>query len=200
MVVNADAPYNTFDEWKAYVEENPGTFRVGVPGASSVHNLCMMGLKVETGLDYNTISYPKAEEISAALMGGHIEGAVLGFSELKSGIDSGDFKLIVFTTDNKAEGYEEIASLAELGYEATGVSFQGICIKAGTDPDVVAKMKAAFDKVFADPEVIEQLKKANIWYEGTLEGSEAFTQRVINTYDYYEKVLTETGLMQELYD
>lgn len=199
MVVSANAPYDTFDEWKAYVAEHPGEFRFGVPGASTVHNMCLQGLKQESGLDYNVINYGTASEVVAALMGNHIEGLVLGYSECLSGIDSGDFKIIAFTTETKQEDYKDIPSLAELGYKSRGVAFQGICIKAGTDPEVVAKLTAAMDKVFADPEVIEALKGSNAWVEGTFQTGEQFTETVKSTYEFYEEVLTETGLMEQLY-
>jgi len=199
MVVNGDAPYSTFEEWKAYVEANPGAFRFGVPGASTVHNMCLQGLKLETGLDYNVINYSDNSETTAALMGKHIDGIVLGFSEVQSGISNGDFKILAFTTPTKYEEYADFPSLEELGYTSRGVAFQGICMKAGTDPDVVAKLTAAFDKVFSDPEVIETLSNAGMWVEGTFQEGEAFTETVKSTYEFYEKVLTDTGLMQELY-
>lgn len=199
MVVNNDAPYNTFQEWKAYVEENPGAFRFGVPGASTVHNMCLQGLKLETGMDYNVISYSDNSETAAALMGKHIDGIVMGFSEVESGISNGDFKILAFTTPIKHNEYSDYPSLEELGYTSKGVAFQGICMKAGTDPDIVAKLTAAFDKVFADPEIIETLSNAGMWMEGTFQEGDAFTETVKSTYEFYEKVLTDTGLMQELY-
>lgn len=199
LVVSADAPYNTFEEWKAYVEENPGTFRFGVPGASTVHNLCLQGLKLETELDYSVINYSTAAEVVAALMGGHIEGLVLGYSECMTGIENGDFKILAFTTQTKDGAYPDVPSLTELGYTSKGVAFQGVCMKAGTDPAITAKLKTAFDKVFADPEVIEQLKAADAWVDGTFQEGEEFTQTVKDTYEFYEDVLTQTGLMEQLY-
>ena len=199
LVVSADAPYNTFEEWVDYVGENPGKFRAGVPGASSVHNMCLQGLKLESGLDYNVINYNNAAETVAALLGKHIEGLVLGYSECMAGIDNGAFKILAFTTDTKYPEYEQIPTLEELGYASKGVAFQGICIKAGTDPEIAAKLKAAFDNVFADPEVIEALTNANAWVDGTFREGEEFKEMVKSAYEFYEKVLTETGLMEQIY-
>lgn len=199
MVVRSDAPYNTFEEWKDYVTANPGQFRFGVSGASTVHNLCLQGLKIESGLDYDVIYYSSTAETVSGLLGGHIEGMVSGYNENLANVESGDFKIIAFTTEDKADGCEDIPSLKELGYDSRGVAFQGICIKGGTDPDVVAKLKAAFDAVFANPEVIDQLKAVNAWYEGTFKESAEFTETVKSAYEFYEQVLTETGLMEQLY-
>lgn len=199
VFVSADAPYNTFEEWADYVKNNPGEFTVGTPGASTVHNIAMQGLKLETGLDYDVIYYTTAEEAFAALMGGHINAYVSGFNEGLSGVESGDFKVLAFTTETKAEGYEDIPSFADLGYESRGVAFQGVVIEAGTDPEIAAKIKAAFEAVLTNPEAIEQLKTAKCWYEGTVQYSEQFTETVKSTYEWYEKVLTDTGLMEELY-
>ena len=201
FTVRADAPYDTFEEWVEYVKAHPDTVRMGSPGVSSVHYMALAGLQLETGLPFSVVAYDDAPSLNAALLGGHIEGLALGYSEMKQYVDSGDFKILCFTThhESKPAGYEDLPTFAELGYEAMGVAFQGICMKAGTDPEVRQIVIDAFDQVFADPEVIQELTNASIWIEGTFDGPEGFSQSIIDDYNYYEKVLTETGLMEELY-
>ncbi|MCI7742721.1 MAG: tripartite tricarboxylate transporter substrate binding protein [Clostridiales bacterium] len=201
LTVRADAPYTTIEEFIQYIQDHPDTVRLGSPGASSVHYMALAGWQLETGLPFSVVAYDDAPTLNAALLGGHIEGLALGYSEIAQYVNSGDFRILCFTThhEQKPAGYEDIPTFAELGYSAMGVAFQGICIKAGTDPDVYNILTDAFEQVFADPEIIAQLTEANIWIEGTFEGPEAFTQTIINDYNYYEKVLNETGLMQELY-
>lgn len=198
LFVSADAPYNTFEEWTEYVKEHPGEVNIGVPGVSSVHNFALQGLMLETGLDFKTVAY-SSSELTQAMLGGHIDGAVTGFMELYSGVESGDLKILAFTTTSKAEGMEDIPTFEELGFSSKGVAFQGIAIKAGADPDVVAKLDAALTEALNDPDVIGQLDAAGLWYEGTYQGREEFTETVKSTYEFYEQVLTDTGLMEELY-
>ena len=198
LFVNADAPYNTFEEWVEYVKEHPGEVNIGVPGVSTVHNFALQGLMLETGLEFNTIAY-STSELTQATLGGHVDGAVAGYTELSAGVDSGDLKILAFTTTSKLDEYADIPTFEELGYTSKGVAFQGIGIKAGADPDVVDKLDAALTQVLTDPDVIEQLKAANLWYEGTYQGREEFTETVKSTYEFYEEVLTDTGLMEELY-
>lgn len=201
LTVRADAPYDTIDEFIKYIEANPDTVRLGSPGASSVHYMALAGLQIETGLPFSVVAYDDAPTLNAALLGGHIEGLALGYSEIAQYVNSGDFKILCFTThhEQKPAGYEDLPTFAELGYSAMGVAFQGICMKAGTDPDVKQKITDAFDQAFADPDIHAQLVEANIWIEGTFETEEGFTKMIIDDYNYYEKVLTETGLMEELY-
>lgn len=201
LTVRADAPYDTIEEFIEYIEANPNTVRLGSPGASSVHYIALAGWQLETGLPFSVVAYDDAPTLNAALLGGHIEGLALGYSEIAQYVDSGDFKILCFTThyEQKPAGYEDLPTFGELGYESMGVAFQGICIKAGTDPDIYKKITDAFDQVFADPDIIAQLTEANIWIEGTFEGPEEFTQTIIDDCNYYKEVLTETGLMEELY-
>lgn len=201
LTVRADAPYTTIEEFIQYIQDHPNTVRLGSPGASSVHYMALAGWQLETGLPFSVVAYDDAPTLNAALLGGHIEGLALGYSEIAQYVASGDFRILCFTThhEQKPAGFENLPTFAELGYSAMGVAFQGICIKGGTDPDVYKILTDAFDQVFADPDIIAQLKEANIWIEGTFEGPEKFTQTIIDDYNYYEKVLNETGLMQELY-
>ena len=122
----------------------------------------------------------------------------LGFSEFCAHFYTGEFKIICYTTNFKNPDYPDYPTLEELGYEARGIPFQGLCIKAGADPDVVAKLNAAIDKILADESVIEQLKAADSWVEGTCYGGEEFAQTVKNAYDYYDELLVSTGLIDEL--
>lgn len=201
LVVSASAPYSTFEEFVEYINANPNTVRLGAPGASSIHYMALAGLQLESGLPFSVVSFDDAATLNAALLGGHIEGLALGYSEVSQYVESGDFKILCFTTNHeyKPAGCEDIPTLAELGYDAMGVAFQGICIKAGTDPEVYEILTDAFDQVFADPDIIAQLTEANIWIEGTFTGDEAFTKIVADGYEYVGKVLNETGLMEQLY-
>ncbi len=201
LTVRADAPYDTIEELIDYMKANPDTVRLGSPGVSSVHYIALAGWKMEAELPFQVVAYDDAPTLNAALLGGHIEGLALGYSEVAQYLDSGDFKILAFTTHDevKPAGYESLPTFGELGYTAKGVAFQGICMKAGTDPDIYDKIVAAFEQIWTDPDIIAQLTEANIWIEGTLEGPEDFAQTVKEDYEYYGKVLTETGLMEELY-
>lgn len=198
MVVGANEPYDTFEEWYAYVEEHPGEFIFSTNSISSVFNLCLQHLKVETGLDFDTVAYDSGSEAIAAVLGGHVNGIALGLANLRQYIDSGDVKLICYTSEAKSVLYPDTPTLKELGYSAHSIPFQGIAIKAGTDPDVREILYTALDEVMNDPEVIQQLTDAGCWYEGTCYGSEQFTQAIKNHYDYYKDVLESTGLIDQL--
>lgn len=57
LVVSADAPYDTFDEFLAYVKEHPGEVRVGIDGTFNVQHLPLMSFQQEAGVDLNEIVY-----------------------------------------------------------------------------------------------------------------------------------------------
>lgn len=198
IAVAKDAPYDTFEEWQAYVEENPGQFRFAVPGIATIHNLALAHLKLESELEYDCIVYDGAADMIAALLGGHVEGLALSYLEVSSYLESGDLKVIAFTTQGKEPGCEEIPTLKELGYEAMALSFQGLAIKTGTDPDIVAKLKTAVEAVLVNEDFIAEMKAANAWYEGTATDGAGLDEKFSAGYDYYLEVLTETGLLESV--
>ncbi len=201
IAVAADAPFDTFEGFLDYIKANPGTVKIGCNGASTIPNIVTRALIYETGLDFATVQYDSEAEAIAAVLGGHILGTCLGVSTVKANLDAGTMKMIVYTTpDVKTPGYEDVPTLKSLGYYATGIrGAQGLAIKAGTPENRVKMISDALEKTLKDPEIIEQLKAANLWYEGGIMYYEEYNKVMRENYVYMNDVLTKTGLMTELY-
>lgn len=199
LFVAADAPYDTFEEWKTWVEENPGQFNYYTIGASSQVNVTAQALAKELGLSINHVPYASDAEGIAAVMGGHIQGGVTGYSTVSSALDDGSIKLIAYTTETKNENYMEIKSLAELGLETNSTAFQGVVTSKGIPENRLNKIVDAFETVLSNPEVIDNLKEVDLYYEGTTLYGEDFEQMLVDSYMSIEGMLNDTGLMQELF-
>src|SRR5699024_1388354 len=69
LVVGADAPWDNFDEWLSYVEENPGDFTYSHPGIGLNAHLAMEAVNDEIGIETEDIPYDGAAPARTALLG-----------------------------------------------------------------------------------------------------------------------------------
>lgn len=73
-------------------------------------------------------------------------------------IKAGNLRAIGVTTVMRTSVLPDVPTIAEQGVPGFDVSsWNGVHVPAGTPPEVIAKLNAAFNKVLADPDVRKQL-------------------------------------------
>jgi tripartite-type tricarboxylate transporter receptor subunit TctC len=93
------------------------------------------------------------------LIGGHVALGVIDPPSGMTAIEAAKIKTVAISSATRFARLPDIPTFAESGlpgFESTG--WFGIVAPAGTPPDVVAKLNAAFVTVLKDPEVIERIR------------------------------------------
>ena len=160
LVVPADAPYDTLEEFLQYVADHPDRqFMLGTAGTGGIHDITIQKLIRATGLtNIESVAYDGSSSSATAVAGGHIDGHVSGFSPNRSLIDSGHLKVIGTFKEgaDRDPRYPDLQSAEELGYEGvTGLQKWGICVPAGTPDNVKEKLTEAFTAALDDEEFKE---------------------------------------------
>src|SRR5699024_8266771 len=57
LAVSEDAPYDTYEEWLEWVEDNPGNFEYGTPGAGLTQHITMEGIQKELDIETKHVPY-----------------------------------------------------------------------------------------------------------------------------------------------
>lgn len=198
FVVAADAPYNTFNEWRDWVKANPGKFRYGVSGAGTIPHISGLSVSSELGLSTSPIIYKSEPEAMTALLGGHIEGGFFTFSGSITNIKSGKFKALAFTTLEKSAELPQLPNLKELGLTFKAVTFNGVFTSKAIPSNRLELIVTAFKKALSDPETIAKLEAANI-SPNAVWGPDEFMTVINESFVDYTKLLNDLGLMKQLY-
>ncbi|ALS20416.1 MULTISPECIES: Bug family tripartite tricarboxylate transporter substrate binding protein [Paenibacillus] len=193
LVVKADAPWKTIDEWFDYVKNNPNAFTYSTPGVGNTQHLNLEAVALKDNLKLKHVPYDGAAPAITALLGGHVKGAVVQVHEAKPQVDSGELRILANIGTTKSDAIPDAPLLAERGY--TGYNaWTGIVAPKGTPKEVVTILHDAFKKALEDPEVIEDFKKIGI--SPAYSGPEDFKKIAEETYKSTGDVAKKIGLIK----
>lgn len=161
VVVNADAPWQTFDDLVADAKANPGTLTYATTGAGSTMHVAMQFVEKEAGLQWTHVPYPGARDTLAAVMGGHINAAV-GSTQWAQDVKDGTLRLLAIIGENRMEDFPDVPTIIELGYNFSADSARILVAPASTPDDVVAKIDAAFKEAMDNPEYVQTIDNMNL--------------------------------------
>jgi tripartite-type tricarboxylate transporter receptor subunit TctC len=161
LVVKSDAPWKTFDEWLDYVKKNPGKFKYSTAGAGNTQHLAMEALNQHFGTETKHVPFDGAAPAMTALLGGHVDGAVVLTQEAKPNTDSGAFRVLANMGTTKSELYKDAVFLKDKGFVGLD-TWSGVVVPKGTPKEIVDVLSDAFKKAMDDAELKDQLKKIGL--------------------------------------
>lgn len=150
IVVRADSPWKTLEEFVAAAKASPGKLNYGTFGPASVQNLTMVDLQQRLGIELTHVPYRGGSELYQGLLGSQIE-AVADASGWIPLVQGGQFRLLVVWGSNRMKLFPEVRTLKEAGIDLEVNSPYGICGPKGMDPAVVKKIHDAMKEALYDP-------------------------------------------------
>lgn len=195
IAVPADSEWNTLEDMINYAKANPGMINMGTSGAGSSYHMGLVQLQNAAGVEFNVVPHNDgAASAVAALLGGNLDAIAVGTSEALVNVNSGDFKLLTVIAPERVTFFPDVPCTYELGYQADICTWGCFGVPKGTPDDVVAKLRAAADKVLNGEEIKAALDERAFvhWYnDGASFQKEAEAQYVSNT-----QLLKDLGLIE----
>jgi tripartite-type tricarboxylate transporter receptor subunit TctC len=190
LMVQADAPWKTYDEWSAWVEANPGKFTYATPGNGTIGDIAMAVLGEETGLQMRPIPYESGGKAQTAMLGGNVDGVVT----FQGNVDPAQVNMLLNFSPTRSDQFPDIPTMEEMGYTSRGNAYIGIVGPAGMDPAHVRILHDAFKAVLEDPEIRERL--FDQFYQIAYEDGATYGNRLREDSDGNEAVLRRGGMIQ----
>ena len=158
IVVNAGIPARTLPELIALAKAKPGTISyASSSGIGSTAHLAGELLGSVAGIDIVHIPYKGNAEGVAALLAGDVQMAISGLPPMIAHIQTGKLRALAVTGPTRMAQIPDVPTVTETGFKDIDVSaWYGVVAPAGTPPDIVAKLHAAFEKATARAEVRER--------------------------------------------
>jgi tripartite-type tricarboxylate transporter receptor subunit TctC len=156
VTTKADGPIKSWADLIAYAKANPGKVTYATPGAGSSLHLGMEQIASRAGVKLTHVPFKGGAETNAAVLGGHtmLQADSTGWRSL---VDSGQLRLLVLWTEQRAKPWPDVPTLREVGIDLVFDSPWGIAGPKGMDPAVVKRIDQAFKKALDDPKVKEVL-------------------------------------------
>ena len=158
IVVRADSPWKTVQDFLQYAKQNPQKVSFGSPGVGTTGHLAMEELSMLAGIQLIHVPYKGVAETNTALMGGHVD-IVSDSSGWAPMVDAGKFRLLATYAQQRLVRYPQVPTLKEVGYDVFYLSPLEIIGPRGLPRAVVQKVHDAFKKAMDDPDYQATLKK-----------------------------------------
>jgi len=162
LVVNADSPFNTLEDFINYAKENPNMLTVGISGVGGDDWISTKILEKKAGIEVIMVPFTGDGPSWQAALGGHIDASSNNLGIVYPQIVDGSLKPLVLYSEKRSAIYPDVPTATELGYDIVNGSSRGYIVKTGTPPEAIKTLEEAFEKVMVDPEFIAMTKKAGI--------------------------------------
>ena len=196
LIVQADAPYNSLDEFVAYCQENPGSVQVGNSGAGAIWDLATYLMEDEFGIVVVHVPYPNGTaDIAAAISGGHIEATLADPSSFMSQIEAGTLKCLGVMADDRTTNLPDVPTFKELGHDLAVRAWATLVAPKGLDEEILTVLREAVETAMNSDECKEYFLNQGI--DPTAYVGEDADKIMADDYAMYEKVFSEYSFDDE---
>jgi len=195
MIVKADAPWQTFEEWLDYVKANPGEFSYGVAGGiGSGAHLPIAELEAQAGFEAKPVPFEGTPPAITAVLGGHVHGAMVQPSDAKALIESGEVRALFNVASVPVPYFPDIPLLKDKGYDITYDSNTSLFAPKGVPEEIVTMLVEALKKTMEDPEVLAEFEKVSL--QAQYAGPEKVQEEVNEENTRFAKILKSLDLIK----
>ena len=179
-----------------FFDKYSGTGESLVVGCATagIPHVCIAELFEQANITYKQVAYNGASEITAALLGKHIDIACIGASEISIVKDSPDAVILgVFSEEIPAvDGLEGVESVFDYGYEIDTSVWRMLLVPKGTPQEIWDVLYKGFTGMIQDPRFVEFANNNGLIID--MKSPEEVTQAVKDELNDMIPVFQELGL------
>lgn len=158
VVVKADSPWQTWQQFMDYAKANPGKVAYGSPGVGSSLHITMERIAAEKGVEFLHVPFRGGSDNAQSLLSGQTQ-AMADSTSWGPLVDGGQFRLLVTWGAERAKRYPNVPTLVESGINIVSASPYGLAGPKGMDPGVVRVLHDAFKAALNDPAHLAVLER-----------------------------------------
>ena len=129
-------------------------------------------------------------------MAGHVDAYFTSSAALVPHLNSNNIKILAVTSNQRLSIMPQVPTMAENGMQGFDFAvWSGLLGPHGMPSDLVQKINADANRILANPEFVEQLKKnaMNVW-GGT---SQSFANTIANDLQKWKKIIKDGNIKAE---
>ena len=152
IVVAADSPYKTFEEFIEAVKANPGKITVGNSGVGGDDFFTTLMFEKASGLKVQLVPFEGDGPSWQAAMGKKIDASFNNIGLVYPQIMAGNLRALAIMAEKRFEKLPDVPTLREKGIDVVNGSSRGYSAPAGIPEEVKTMLIEAFKKMAEMPE------------------------------------------------
>jgi len=154
VVVKADSPWKTFQEFIDYAKANPGKVIMGNSGHGATYHIGIVGIEKATGTKFTHIPYKGSGPCVTALLGGHVDASLIEISTLMPYVEAKKFRILTVSSAKRNFLLPDVPTFKEFGFDLDVSAWVGYIVPKGTPKERIKVLHDAL-KVGVDSEAFK---------------------------------------------
>ena len=162
LSVRTESPYKTIDDFVKAAKAKPGGLTVGGTATLTEDHIFTYLFEKAANIQVKYVPFNSGGEVTAALMGGHIDAAVENPNEIVAQIESGKAKNLAVASQKRLKDASDVPTFAERGYKFYWEQMRGVVGPANMSPEAVKWWQDTLHKVVKTKKWQEDYIKRNL--------------------------------------
>ena len=160
LAARNELPPASLREIVAYARANPGKLTYASGGNGTGQHIAAAVLFKGAGVDITHVPYKGAQAVYQDLIPGRVDLFFDNSATARPHIEGGRVRAVAVSSPERLAYHPQVPTVRETGVlDFDMVTFVGYFARAATPPAALARLRADFDKVMAQPEVAAMLEK-----------------------------------------
>jgi tripartite-type tricarboxylate transporter receptor subunit TctC len=160
LLVNANVPIRSAQEFLAYAKANPNALNYGSGGPGSLIQLTGERLKLATGIQMKEVPYRSFGADLVDLAAGHIQVGFTPWSLIEAQVKAGKVRALAIASDHRIPQAPDLPTFKEAGLtDITATGWNGMFAPAGTPVEVIQVLSRAIIAAVQKPEYVQFFTK-----------------------------------------
>ena len=157
LIVNANAPYKTLQEFIAYAKSKPGGVTFATPTPGSQPHLAAELLMKTADIKGVAVQFGGDAPSYIELLAGCVDATTTALPAALPHIQSGALRVLGCFSGERSSVYPEAATLREQGQDVVAVGWYGFMSPAATPDPIVDRMQSEIGQALSDATVKQKL-------------------------------------------
>lgn len=194
VLVGAKTPFKNLKALIDYGMNNPRQIKFAGTSPGGWSEIQTLSFAKLAGIKMTFVPYASGAEIKAAMLGGHIHGAMEEIAETLPLIKAGQIRALAMISESRHPALPDVPTTVEQGIKHTKGLTRGFAVRKGTPPDRVKLLADATRKAMEDPGY-KKFEQENFLHlrMGYLPLDE-FRKAWEGEVSFYREILKEVGL------
>lgn len=192
LVVRPDAPWRNWADFRNYAKANPGKISYGTAGTGTMQHIVFERVAKKDGIKWTHIPFKGASDTITSLVGGHIDAAIQGPTDVAALIQGKKLRMLLSLNDERWSVAPDVPQITEVGYDFATFNVGSIWGPKGLPEPIRAKLETAMLRAMKSAEFVAGAQKLQqpLFSLGGREYQRMLEERA----EGYRQIVTELGI------
>jgi tripartite-type tricarboxylate transporter receptor subunit TctC len=163
LTVRNESKYKTVDDLVKDAKARPGEVTIGNAGTGTDAHMTALDFAKKAKISINPVPFKGASDARTALLGGHVDAAVMKVGEAKPYVQSNQVRILAIAANARIKDFPAVPTFKEKGIDTAMTTTRAVAGPAKIPDFAVRYLHDRLKKTMEDPEMIDLTEKTGVY-------------------------------------